>query len=115
MINPQHLPTMHKEFSALKKSFSKKQLEKNTEILNLLNRFMYRYRMANAFQTIVAVDVEKRTVDGYACGMKLFMAYSAYDELREAEKNLISGDRLKTHKLKNTQYNETQNMRYEIS
>ena len=50
MINPQHLPTMHKEFSALKKSFSKKQLEKNTAILNLLNRFMYRYRMAKAFQ-----------------------------------------------------------------
>ena len=106
MINPQHLPTMHKEFSALKKSFSKKQLEKNTEILNLLNRFMYRYRMANAFQTIVAVDVEKRTVDGYACGMKLFMAYSAYDELREAEKNLINGEWLKTHKLKNKELAE---------
>ena len=80
--------------------------DKMTEILNLLNRFMYRYRMANAFQTIVAVDVEKRTVDGYACGMKLFMAYSAYDELREAEKNLINGEWLKTHKLKNKELAE---------
>jgi hypothetical protein len=101
MINPQHLPTMHKEFSALRKSYSKKQLEKNSDLLNLLNRFMYRYRMSKAFKTIVAVDVEKRTVDGYACGMKLFMAYSAYDELREAEMYLKNSKKMNTHKLKN--------------
>jgi len=106
MINPQHLPTMHKEFSAIKKALSEKKKEKNKEFLNLLNRFMYRYRMAKAFKTIVAVDVEKRTVDGYACGMKLFMAYSAYDELREAERTLINGDRLKTHTLRNKELAE---------
>ena len=106
MINPQHLPTMHKEFSALKKSFSKKQLEKNSDLLNLLNRFMYRYKMSKAFQTIVAVDVEKRTVDGYACGMKLFMAYSAYDELREAEMYLKNSKKMNTHKLKNKELAE---------
>lgn len=106
MINPQHLPTMHKEFSAIKKALSDKKREKNKDFLNLLNRFMYRYRMAKAFQTIVAVDVEKRTVDGYACGMKLFMAYSAYDELREAEKNLINGEWLKTHKYRNKELAE---------
>lgn len=106
MTNPQHLPTMHKEFSALKKSYSKKQLEKNKEILNLLNRFMYRYRMSKAFQTIVAVDVEKRTVDGYACGMKLFLAYSAYDELREAEMYLKNNKRMNIHKLKNKELAE---------
>ena len=106
MINPQHLPTMHKEFSAIKKALSEKKKEKNKEFLNLLNRFMYRYRMAKAFKTIVAVDVEKRTVDGYACGMKLFMAYSAYDELREAERTLINGERLKTHTLRNKELAE---------
>ncbi len=96
-----NLPTKHKEFSAMKKALSEKQKKQNEKFLNLMNRFMYRYRMAKAFQTIVAVDVEKRTVDGYACGMKLFMAYSAYDEIRAAERILLKLDRNKTHKYKN--------------
>ena len=96
-----NLPTKHKEFSAMKKALSDKQRKQNEKFLNLMNRFMYRYRMAKAFQTIVAEDVEKRTVDGYACGMKLFMAYSAYDEIRAAERILLKLDRNKTHKYKN--------------
>ena len=96
-----NLPTKHKEFSAMKKALSDKQKKQNQKFLNLMNRFMYRYRMAKAFQTIVAVDVEKRTVDGYACGMKLFMAYSAYDEIRAAERILRKLDRNATHKYKN--------------
>ena len=96
-----NLPTKHKEFSVMKKALSEKQKKQNEKFLNLMNRFMYRYRMAKAFQTIVAVDVEKRTVDGYACGMKLFMAYSAYDEIRAAERILLKLDRNKTHKYKN--------------
>ena len=96
-----NLPTKHKEFSAMMKALTETQKKKDRLYLNLLNRFMYRYRMAKAFQTIVAVDVEKRTVDGYACGMKLFMAYSAYDEIRAAERILLKLDRNKTHKYKN--------------
>jgi hypothetical protein len=96
-----NLPTKHKEFSAMKKALSDKQKKQNEKFLNLMNRFMYRYRMAKAFQTIVAEDVEKRTVDGYACGMKLFMAYSAYDEIRAAERILLNLNRNKTHKYKN--------------
>ena len=96
-----NLPTKHKEFSAMKKALSDKQKKQNEKFLNLMNRFMYRYRMAKAFQTIVAEDVEKRTVDGYACGMKLFMAYSAYDEIRAAERLLLKLDRNATHKYKN--------------
>ena len=96
-----NLPTKHKEFNAMMKALTEKQIKKDRSYLNLLNRFMYRYRMAKAFQTIVAVDVEKRTVDGYACGMKLFMAYSAYDEIRAAERILLKLDRNKTHKYKN--------------
>ena len=96
-----NLPTKHKEFSAMKKALSDKQKKQNEKFLNLMNRFMYRYRMAKAFQTIVVKDVEKRTVDGYACGMKLFMAYSAYDEIRAAERILLKLDRNKTHKYKN--------------
>ena len=93
-----NLPTKHKEFSAMKTALSDKQKNKNHKFLNLMNRFMYRYRMAKAFQTIVAPDVEKRTVDGYACGMKLFMAYSAYDEIRAAERILLKQDWNETHK-----------------
>ena len=100
MINPNHMPTAHKEFSDYKKTLEKSKKERNSKFLNLLNRYAYRYRMAKAFQTLVAVDVEKRTVDGYACGMKLFLAYSAYDELREAERILRKAEWLKTHKFK---------------
>lgn len=96
-----NLPTKHKEFSAMKKALSEKQKKQNEKFLNLMNRFMYRYRMAKAFETLVAKDVEKRTVDGYACGMKLFMAYSAYDEIRAAERILLNLNRNKTHKYKN--------------
>ena len=96
-----NLPTKHKEFSAMKKALSEKQKKQNEKFLNLMNRFMYRYRMAKAFKTLVAKDVEKRTVDGYACGMKLFMAYSAYDEIRAAERILRKLDRNATHKYKN--------------
>ena len=96
-----NLPTKHKEFSAMKKALSDKQRKQNEKFLNLMNRFMYRYRMAKAFQTIVAEDVEKRTVDGYACGMKLFMAYSAYDEIRAAERILLKLEWNVTHKYKN--------------
>ena len=96
-----NLPTKHKEFSAMKKALSDKQKKQNQKFLNLMNRFMYRYRMAKAFQTIVVKDVEKRTVDGYACGMKLFMAYSAYDEIRAAERILLKLEWNVTHKYKN--------------
>ena len=96
-----NLPTKHKEFSAMKKALSDKQKKQNEKFLNLMNRFMYRYRMAKAFQTNVAEDVEKRTVDGYACGMKLFMAYSAYDEIRAAERILLKLEWNVTHKYKN--------------
>lgn len=96
-MNPNHMPTMHKEFSAWKKSLSAEVQKQNSGMLNLLNRFQYRYRMTKAFETIVAVDVEKRTVDGYACGMKLFMAYSAYDEIRTAEKILENIEHSLTH------------------
>jgi hypothetical protein len=93
-----NLPSKHKEFSFLKKSLSASKKEKNKNFLYVMNRFMYRYRMAKAFQTIIANDVEKRTVDGYACGMKLFMAYSAYDEIRAAERILLKKEQNETHK-----------------
>ena len=95
-----NLPTKHKEFDAMRKALSDKQKKQNQKFLNLMNRFMYRYRMAKAFQTIVAPDVGKITIDGYACGMKLFMAYSAYDEIRAAERILLGKRKNNMHKRK---------------
>lgn len=103
MTNQNHLPTKHKEFSAMKKALNEQQKKENEKFLSLMNRFMYRFRMAKAFQTIIAKDVEKRTVDGYACAMKLFLAYSAYDEIRAAERILLKLKFNQTHKFKDSE------------
>lgn len=71
-----NLPTAHKRLKAIKK-----QIE-NEEVKKTLNRFTYRYRMARAFVGINAPDIGERTVRGYAVGMKLLLAYSAFDEIR---------------------------------
>ena len=73
-----NLPTAHKRLKAIKK-----QIE-NEEIKKTLNRFTYRYRIARAFVGINAPDIGDKTVRGYAAGMKLLLAYSAFDEIRLA-------------------------------
>jgi hypothetical protein len=92
------MPTNFETFELMKKNMSEQKLKTNSKFLNLLNRFCYRYRMAKTFETIVARDVEKRTIAGYACGMKLFMSYSAYDEIRTAERIHLNLDYNVTHK-----------------
>jgi hypothetical protein len=76
MKDEHNLPTAHKRLKAIKK-----QIE-NEEVKKTLNRFTYRYRMARAFVGIDAPDIGERTVRGYAVGMKLLLAYSAFDEIR---------------------------------
>ena len=76
MKDEHNLPTAHKRLKAIKK-----QIE-NEEIKKTLNRFTYRYRIARAFVGINAPDIGERTVRGYAAGMKLLLAYSAFDEIR---------------------------------
>ena len=73
-----NLPTAHKRLKAIKK-----QIE-NEEIKKTLNRFTYRHRIARAFVGINAPDIGDKTVRGYAAGMKLLLAYSAFDEIRLA-------------------------------
>ena len=58
------------------------------QISSSLNKFRYRYRIARAFQSINAPEVDTRTSDGYAVGMKLFLAYSAFNEII-AVRNLL--------------------------
>ena len=76
MKDEHNLPTAHKRLKVIKK-----QIE-NEEVKKTLNRFTYRYRMARAFVGINAPDIGERTVRGYAVGMKLLLAYSAFDEIR---------------------------------
>jgi hypothetical protein len=67
---------VHKRIKEIKKKIE------DEEIKISLNRFIYRYRIARAFQGINAPDIGERTVRGYAAGMKLLLAYSAFDEIR---------------------------------
>jgi hypothetical protein len=76
MKDEHNLPTAHKRLKIIKK-----QIE-NEEITKTLNRFTYRYRIARAFVGINAPDIGERTVRGYAAGMRLLLAYSAFDEIR---------------------------------
>ena len=76
MKDEHNLPTAYKRLKIIKK-----QIE-NEEVKKTLNRFTYRYRMARAFVGINAPDIGERTVRGYAVGMKLLLAYSAFDEIR---------------------------------
>lgn len=64
------------------------------QISSSLNKFRYRYRIARAFQSINAPDVDARTSDGYAVGIKLFLAYSAFNEII-AVRNLLPKVRAK--------------------
>jgi hypothetical protein len=76
MKDEHNLPTSYKRLKVIKK------LIENEDIKKTLNRFTYRYRIARAFVGINAPDIGERTVKGYAVGMKLLLAYSAFDEIR---------------------------------
>ena len=76
MKDEHNLPTTYKRLKEIKKKIE------NEEVKKTLNRFTYRYRMARAFVGINAPDIGERTVRGYAVGMKLLLAYSAFDEIR---------------------------------
>ena len=76
MKDEHNLPTAYKRLKEIKKKIE------NEEVKKTLNRFTYRYRMARAFVGLNAPDIGERTVRGYAVGMKLLLAYSAFDEIR---------------------------------
>jgi hypothetical protein len=58
------------------------------KITSSLNKFRYRYRIARAFESINAPDIDVRTSNGYAVGIKLFLAYGAFNEII-AVRNLL--------------------------
>jgi len=77
-----NLPTAYERAKVIKK------LIQNDDTTKTLNRFQYRYRMARAFEGINAPDVGDRTVKGYAAGMKVLLAYGAFDEIRQVKNDL---------------------------
>lgn len=69
-----HLPT---SFAALRTTVG---LARNKEEKKLLVRFAYRYRLAKSFTYTHAPEVG-RTLAGYDAILKLFLAYTAYEQI----------------------------------
>jgi hypothetical protein len=82
MKDRHNLPTAFERVKEIKKHI------KDKATTTTLNRFQYRYRMARAFEGINAPDVGERTVKGYAAGMKILLAYGAFDEIRLVKNSL---------------------------
>ena len=54
-----------------------------------LQRFPYRYRFAKSFRQIEAdTEIKTRTLIGYEAGMKVFLAYTCYEQIVYVAKNL---------------------------
>ena len=81
MPNAKNLPTDYEEYVELAK------LSKKKSALPLLNRFAFRYSLAEDFEGIVAPNVGK-TLAGYNVLTKVFLAYTAYEAIIKAGRNL---------------------------
>jgi len=77
-----NLPTAYKRLKEVKK-----QIE-SEEVKRTLNRYIYRFRVARAFEGIVVRDIGERTARGYAAGMKILLAYGAFDEIRQTRDSI---------------------------
>lgn len=72
-----NMPSAYQEFEKLLKGNTKRLSE---DVKSKLKRFPYRYRLAKSFIGIDAKEVG-RTLIGYEAGMKVFLAYTAYEEI----------------------------------
>ncbi len=72
-----NLPTSFDSFEYKKKKIN------NLRVKGLLNRFAYRYRLAKSFTSINAAGIG-RTLKGYDAILKLFLSYTAYEEIMAA-------------------------------
>ena len=67
-------PSSFKQFKATV------NLRLHNENKKLLARFVYRYRLAKSFTEIIAKDIG-RTIKGYNAILKVFLTYTAYEQL----------------------------------
>jgi hypothetical protein len=81
MPNAKNMPTDYVEFLKIGK-LSKKTLE-----LSQLNKFSYRYRLAEDFEGLIAPNVG-RTLAGYNVITKVFLAYTAYEAIVKTARRL---------------------------
>jgi len=81
MPNAKNLPTYYDEYVELAKR------TKKNNVLPLLNRFIFRYRLAESFEGMIAPDVG-RTLLGYNVITKVFLAYTAYEGIVKAARRL---------------------------
>jgi hypothetical protein len=84
MKDTHNLPLVNKRITEAMKKLGE------GKITSSLNKFRYRYRIARAFESINAPDVDARTSDGYAVGIKLFLAYGALNEIVAVRNALTS-------------------------
>jgi len=81
MPNAKNLPTYYDEYVKLAK------LSKKSEALSQLNKFAFRYRLAEDFKGLIAPTVGK-TLAGYGVLTKVFLAYTAYEAITTAARLL---------------------------
>lgn len=93
MIDYKHFPKDAIALKAISKNIT------DTKVKHCLTRYTYRYRLVVAFEGLQASSVDKRTLAGYSCVTKLFLAYTAYDEIREAERLLLGKPKKRFHKI----------------
>ncbi len=98
MPNAKNLPTDYDEYVKVAK------LVKTSKALPLLNRFAFRYRLAEDFEGMIAPNVGK-TLAGYNVITKIFLAYTAYEAIVKAARNL------RVHSV----YSHELNARFEVS
>ena len=79
-----NMPTAYKDYQQKLKTGT---IKLNDEVKIRLSRFPYRYRLAKSFVGIDAKEVGK-TLIGYEAGMKVFLAYTAYEDLIYAAQEL---------------------------
>lgn len=76
------LPKNYKAYLVVKEAIS------NEHVKRRLHRFPYRYRLAKAFSGIEDGKQLGRSKAGYEAGMKVFLAYTALEEVYEAARIL---------------------------
>jgi len=79
------MPTSFKAYREVKDVIT------SDDVKRRLHRFTYRYRLASVFESINVVhdgDYLGRSKAGYEAGMKVFLAFTAYDEIHRAARYL---------------------------
>lgn len=75
MRDEHNLPSAHRRMKQLKPLMQSSQARR-------LNKFVYRFRLARALKEVSAPDIGRKTVMGYTAGIRLLLAYSAFEDIR---------------------------------